>query len=121
MKCSVCGKEVERFAYADSICSTECFEKNFWDEVIKDKGNILIDGDVYYPDGYNEKADGKWRGYGGYTFYIKLDDKLVLTNNLWRRGTIPTEHQEKLTKGKFIDKKEFDKLKADGYIVVNRL
>ena len=121
MKCIVCGKEVEKLMYTNGCCCDECFTIKFWDDVSKEKGNILIDGDVYYPDGYNENADGRWRGFGGRTFYIKLDDRLVLTNNLWRRGTIPTEYQKKLIKGKFINEEEFKKLEADGYIVINKL
>lgn len=49
MKCEICGKEIEKSSYSSAIlCSSECFGKHFWNEIVKDKNNrIIINGHCY--------------------------------------------------------------------------
>jgi len=94
------------------------YEINFWNNVVKANDTININGCAYTPDGFKEEGG---EGFGGETFYILVGKTLVLTNDLWYRGEIPMEYQEKLTKGKFIEEDEFNRLKAQGYQVVNKL
>lgn len=96
MKCKICGKEIEKSSYNNEIlCSSKCFHKNFWNEIIKNKNNHLyIDGVCYWIGPENE--DRIFRGYDGRKFLIQMTDneKVLVTTNLWCQGDIPNEYKE---------------------------
>ena len=58
MKCEICGKEIEKSSYSNAIlCSSECFGKHFWNEIVKDKNNrIIINGNCYVDGGNKPNA-----------------------------------------------------------------
>lgn len=100
MKCEICGKEIEKSSYSNAVlCSSECFYKHFWNEIVKDKENrIIIKGNCYI-DGGNKpnETHSSWLGFNGYVFNIEFfDGRKLTTNNLWSNGKIPKEYKELL-------------------------
>jgi len=63
---------------------------------------IVTDGEKYsFDEGIKE---GKFLGFGGNTFYIKLDDgTLLVTNDMWHNGA-----STKPDNAKFISKEEYE-------------
>lgn len=97
MKCIICGKEIEESAYSNKVlCSSECFHKNFWNEIVDEKDlHTIIDGVSYYICKENDKS--YFRGHGGQKFVIKKNTgEVVATTNLWCQGDIPNEYRELL-------------------------
>ncbi|MFR2207335.1 MAG: hypothetical protein ACLS59_07335 [Clostridia bacterium] len=100
MKCEICGKEIEKSSYSSAIlCSSECFGKHFWNEIVKDKNNRIIINGHCYVDGGN-KPDAihtSWLGFNGNKFNIEFfDGRKLTTNNLWCNGEIPKEYRKLL-------------------------
>lgn len=86
MKCEICGKEIEKSSYSSAIlCSSECFGKHFWNEIVKDKNNrIIINGNCYVDGGNKPNAiHTSWLGFDGNRFNIEFfDGRKLTTNNL---------------------------------------
>lgn len=100
MKCVICGKEIEKSCYSNAtLCSSKCFHKHFWKEIIAEKDqHIVINGECYC-DGGNVDQPNKnsWLGFSGRRFWIRFfDGHTVTTNNLWYQGKIPEEFREEL-------------------------
>lgn len=99
LKCVICGKEIEKSRYLDTIlCSNRCFLKNYWNEIIKEKErHVIIKGVCYFIGGLLSPNYTGFAGFGGRVFYIKyFDGRIVRTNNLWFNGDIPQEYREVL-------------------------
>lgn len=100
MKCEICGKEIEESKYTDTVvCSSTCFGKKFWKDIIVEKEKyIIIHGKCYYDAGNVENPLPHWPiGHGGRRFWIKFNNGTVATtNNLWYRGEIPEEFRKEL-------------------------
>lgn len=78
MKCEICGKEIEKSSYSSAIlCSSECFGKHFWNEIVKDKNNrIIINGNCYVDGGNKPNAiHTSWLGFEGIEFAIETLEK----------------------------------------------
>lgn len=95
MKCQVCGKEIERSSYSNGIiCSSECFDKNFWNEIVSEKDSHLIINGKCYSVGPETDA---YKGFGGAKQIIKkFDGTIITTTNLWMQGFIPEEYRDQL-------------------------
>lgn len=87
MNCVICGKEIKESKYLNAnLCSTECFKRLYWEEMLDDEA-LIIDGECYHV--VSEKSHGA-RGFGGREFTIqKSDGEIIKTTNLWRQGKIP--------------------------------
>ena len=100
MKCTVCGKEIEKSCYSNAVlCSSKCYCLNFWQEIITEKEeHIIINGQCYYDDGEVKNPDRHlFLGHAGRRFWIKFfDGRTITTNNLWSQGDIPEEFREEL-------------------------
>lgn len=103
MICKICGISFDEERYSkpyDNICSSKCFDKQFWLEKIKNINDLtIVDGKCYYID--NENSTSSFRGYNSRHFLIKYIDginkgKVVSTTNLWYNGEIPKEFRDKL-------------------------
>lgn len=95
MNCKICGKEIAESRYmTDILCSENCFEKNFWNEIIAEKDKYIIINNTCYRDG--GKTPGNYfKGFGGRRFYIRyFDGREITTDNLWCQGDIPEEYQD---------------------------
>lgn len=53
VKCVICGKEIEKSCYTNVVlCSSECFHRHFWQELIaKNEQHIVISGQCYCDGG----------------------------------------------------------------------
>ena len=93
--CPACGKVLPRAkAYLEGSCSSKCFQKNFWNEIVAEKEkHVFINGESYVIC----KADPKdvFRGFGGRTFNIQIiaTGEIISTGNLWYQGEIPEEYR----------------------------
>lgn len=100
MKCEICGKEIEESHYHGSVlCSSECFNKKFWHDIIAEKDkHIIIDGKCYCDAGMvKNPSPYAFLGHGGRCFWIRFKDgHTLITNNLWFQGEIPDEFREDL-------------------------
>lgn len=99
-KCEICGKEIAKSQYQGCvICSSTCFTKKFWKDIVVDKENrIIIGGSCFYDGGDrpNERCSSDL-GYYGRRFYIRhFDGRETTTNNLWFNGKIPDEFRDML-------------------------
>jgi len=108
LKCEVCGKEIEKSSYSNKvICSSECFHKDFWNQIVREKDIYLfIDGSCYWVGPEDEHR--VFRGYDGRKFTIQRFDngKIIETTNLWFRGDVPDGWQNELKdNAKFIPNK----------------
>lgn len=96
MKCSVCGKEIEKSSYANNILcdSSDCFKENFWQDIIKNRKNYIFINKKSYSLGENPL----YKGFSGKTFKIKLleNGKIIKTNDLRHQGDIPLKYQNTL-------------------------
>lgn len=93
MKCSICGKECEKFEYTYDICSIKCFGKWFWAKTLDDEA-IIISGRCYHDCGRVDKNYRGFVGFGGHEWNIQLNNgSIISTNNLWHQGTIPEEYR----------------------------
>lgn len=96
MKCIICGKEFDYKTYDINVCSTQCFDANYWLDRVKNKDSktqVVYEGVVYQID----REDQSEKGYYGQKFEIEfLDGSKVLTTNLWHNGTIPEAFKELL-------------------------
>lgn len=96
MVCEICGKNFENEVYCGRFkrcCSSECFDKKFWNDIEKEKDeHIFIDGVCYSIA--NEPVLGNF-GFGGRKFKIKMldDGRVIETNNLWCQGDVPEEYR----------------------------
>jgi hypothetical protein len=98
--CEICGKEIEQSQYMNAdLCSSECFHKHFWNELIeiKDDPNVVrVNGEHYYI-GDENAPKGAFRGFDGAEFVIKFNNgSMVTTTNLWYNGEIPEDYQKEL-------------------------
>ena len=93
MKCVICGKEIEKSRYGNNIlCSSVCWNINYWNEVLADPNTLIIDNVAYIDDGRKPKDYRGFLGFGGREFAIETNDgRTISTNNLWCRGDIPLE------------------------------
>ena len=100
MKCVICGKEIEKSQYTNAVlCSSKCFNKHFWLEIIAEKDkHIIIDGKCYCDGGnVDEPNHHMFLGFSGRRFWIRFKDGSTLTtNNLWYQGEIPDEFRGEL-------------------------
>lgn len=100
MRCVICGKEIEKSSYSNAVlCSSECFHKHFWLEIIAEKDkHIIVNGECYYDGGNVDlKSPHGFLGFGGRRFWIRFKDgKTSTTNNLWYNGKIPDEFRDRL-------------------------
>lgn len=96
MICEICGKNFENKAYVgrfEKCCSSECFNKKFWNDIVEEKdGHIFIDGVCY---SIADKSILGILGFGGRRFKIKMldDGRIIETNNLWCQGNVPEEYR----------------------------
>lgn len=99
MICKICGKEFNKRCYCppyDEICSSICFSKNFWLEIIQEKDkHLIVKGECYCLG--NEDSLGP-RGCGGRKFRLRnlQTGEIVETTNLWCQGDIPEEFRDQL-------------------------
>ena len=100
LKCVICGKEIEKSSYSNAVlCSSVCFHKHFWNEIIAEKEqHIIVDGKCYQDGGNVENPSPyTFLGFSGRRFWIKFfDGRTLTTNNLWYQGEIPEEYQSEL-------------------------
>lgn len=96
MVCIVCGKEFncKRYygEYSD-CCSSECFTKKFWNNIVAEKNeHIIVDGTCY---AIAPAPINGFYGFDGRKFKIKMFDtgEVIETNNLWCQGEIPEEYR----------------------------
>lgn len=96
MKCSVCGKEIEKSSFSGKILcdSSDCFKENFWQDIIKNRKNYIFINKKSYSLGENPL----YKGFSGKTFKIKLleNGKIIKTNDLRHQGDIPLKYQNTL-------------------------
>ena len=101
--CKICGKQFEGRHWLppyEDICSTDCFNRNFWLEIIdeakKDKYlHPVMDGTCYCICDENSKSS--FRGFGGALFYITFNDgHMVATTNLWSNGSVDLRFKDQL-------------------------
>lgn len=107
--CEICGKELTNKRWTTPVCSSECFEKHFWNSKVarkKDKRQVVINHKVYYIA--NENIIGE-RGFDGAVFYIGFfDGRKVKTTNLWCNGEMPEAYYSKLPdNARFLTREEF--------------
>lgn len=100
MKCEICGKEIERSLYNGNVlCSSECFHKMYWKQIIAEKDkHIIINGQCYYDEGEVENPSPyQFLGHSGRGFHIRFKNgEMLYTNNLWSQGDIPKEYLSEL-------------------------
>ena len=100
VRCEICGKEIEKSKYSGCIiCSGECFDKNFWKRIIKEKEKHIIINGVCYCDAGNvdNPLQSMFLGHSGRRFWIRFkNDSTLTTNNLWYQGEIPDEFRDEL-------------------------
>ena len=97
LKCVICGKEIEESCYMNAIlCSSKCFEKNYWNEIIKEKEqHVIINGVCYMIGGLLPPNYTGFAGFGGRMFHIKyFDGRIIQTNNLWLNGEVPKKYRD---------------------------
>lgn len=99
-KCVVCGKNIIESKYMGVIvCSSDCFDKNYWNEHIENKNDLnvaRINGFHYIIKDENE--DVVFKGSSRRKFTIKFNDgRIVEATNLWQQGAIPDEYRDVLT------------------------
>lgn len=99
MKCEVCGKEIERSSYSDSVlCSSECFHDHYWMQRVNRQDvptQVVVNGCVYQIG--DENSSSSFRGFDGRKFEIEFfDGRRVVTTNLWYNGEIPEKFRELL-------------------------
>lgn len=97
MKCSICGKQIEKSMYSnDVLCSSECFKIDYWNgkvKIVNDADVVRVNGEHYYIG----KEDENFKGYGGRRFKVSFfDGRIVETTCLWNNGTIPESFKHKL-------------------------
>lgn len=93
--CKVCGKEYTDSPYYDScrLCSRECFQIDFWNDNLDDKA-IIVNGECFHDGGNKPNEKRSWLlGRSGRVFKIRFKEngEVLVTNNLWYNGVIPTE------------------------------
>lgn len=92
MRCSVCGKKIERTYYINGECSDRCFKQRFWQKALKT--GIIINGNCYQVGDENTKST--FRGFDGRKIYIRMKTgKVIVTTNLWHNGKIPKRYMKK--------------------------
>lgn len=100
MKCVICGKEIAESQFSNAVlCSSECFNKHFWKEIIAEKDKYIIVNSECYCDGGNIDNPDRFMflGFAGRRFWIRFKDGSTLTtNNLWYQGKIPDEFRSEL-------------------------
>lgn len=100
MVCKVCGRKFSTIQYGapyNDICSSACFNHNFWDEIVAEKDkHVIIDGECYSVGA--EDSTSLFRGHGGRKFQFKMKETgdVVATTNLWYQGEIPDSHRGQL-------------------------
>lgn len=97
MKCIICGKEIEQSSFNHKvICSSECFDIDFWnDKVLNKSQHLIIEGGCYFIG--QEEDIGRFRGYDGRKFVIQKDNgEIITTTNLWYNGRVPETFTSKL-------------------------
>ena len=111
MKCSICGKEIEKSSYLNAIlCSDECFYENFWRDRLSDPTTIIMDGNAYYVG--DEDSKSSFRGFGGAAWYIRKNDGTSFkSTNLWHNGKIPEKYNAK-DNAKQITQYDYDYLRG---------
>lgn len=100
IKCRICGKEFEKVQYGHEyydICSSECFDKNFWLEKVKnlsDERYVVLNDELHWVG--DEDTVDSFRGFDGALYFIKKPDGTVVrTTNLWYNGKIPADIRDK--------------------------
>lgn len=100
MNCKICGKEIAKSMYSNAVlCSSKCFNTNYWQEIMAEKEKyIIINGECYHDGGNIEHPNSySFLGHGGRRFWIRFKDgKTLTTNNLWAQGPIPEEYKSEL-------------------------
>ncbi len=122
MVCKICGKEIpkDKAPYHEPLCSVECFEKDFWLDILKRKNReLIIDGKAYLVG----KTNSLFKGFSGRRFYIRMLDtpenkthlygpnEVFTTDNLWHNGTVPENFKEQLpNNAEFITENEYNNI-----------
>lgn len=131
--CSVCGKEdgyrnppkqvnpttldPDEFIEGDikriMIEKKCCFSCAFWfDKIEKLKNNprwLIIDGQSYVFNPYNENNYSYFKGFGGRVMYAqKTDGTVLISNDVWHQGEIPEAFKQIIPdNAKFITKEQY--------------
>ena len=101
--CKICGKQFEGTHWLpphEDICSSDCFNRNFWLEIIDEaKKNKymhpVIDGTCYCV--CDEDSISGFRGFDGALFYITFNDgHMIATTNLWSNGPVDSRFTDRL-------------------------
>lgn len=101
--CKICGKQFEGTHWLpphEDICSSDCFNRNFWLEIIDEaKKNKymhpIIDGTCYCV--CDEDSISGFRGFDGALFYITFNDgHMIATTNLWSNGPVDSRFTDRL-------------------------
>lgn len=100
LNCVICGKTIEKSQYSNAVlCSSACFQKHFWKEIIAEKDKYIVVNGVCYCDGGDKPNPSRhaFLGFAGRRFWIRFfDGKTITTNNLWLNGEIPEEFRTEL-------------------------
>lgn len=99
--CVCCGSLVSTNYVEDMkaqlIRKNMCFACNVWDERSRNiKKNNIIANYTWYTLG-DEDGTGPFRGFGGNQFqFLKNDDVLITSTNVWYGGEIPPRWRDKI-------------------------
>ncbi len=100
MQCEICGKEIAESSYMNAVlCSSKCFERHYWQQIIAEKDKHIIIHGCCYCDGGNVEQPSRYGflGFSGRRFWIRFfDGQMLSTNNLWMQGDIPSEYRSAL-------------------------
>ena len=100
MQCEIYGKEIVKSSYMNAVlCSSKCFERHYWQQIIAEKDKHIIIHGCCYCDCGNIENPGRYDfiGFSGRRFWIRFfDGRTFSTNNLWRQGDIPLEYRAAL-------------------------
>ena len=97
MRCCVCGKVIDTSLYVRPMCSSECYMKRYWMDIIEEKeDHVIIEGRCCFIAPEHDTT--RPRGHSGRKFILKslFDGKIIETTNLWYQGEIPEEFREAL-------------------------
>lgn len=100
MKCVECGKHEDKEwsepTRSKMIERQQCFNCNFWTDLLKEKNSIRISGE-HYMDGGSGKTWNGFKGFDGRLQKILMNDgRNIETDNLWYQGKIPEHFKARL-------------------------
>jgi hypothetical protein len=84
MKCVICGKEIEESKYMNAVfCSTECFKRFIWPEILDDAA-LIIDGECYHVEQIRKRKQRKkemWERHEKFAEYVEKVKKKRRADN----------------------------------------